>query len=187
MDEKTSDYVTVGMMGCSFVLALLGMFTSAWLVLDMQMWDEDIQYTVSLSSVNVIFDGEEESMSLSEVCLPDGGDLGMEFCSMQTAGTTAKVFIWIGLILCLYMIVISILPIAGKGDLVNRIPAILTMIASWAAGGMILAGVILWYLIAPTDGFDVGFSAYMTLFAGLLGLGSTFMNKFRLEVKISRR
>ncbi|MDP6899457.1 MAG: hypothetical protein QGF94_01295 [Candidatus Thalassarchaeaceae archaeon] len=187
MDEKTSDYVTVGMMGCSFVLALLGMFTSAWLVLDMQMWDEDIQYTISLSSVNVIFDGEEESMSLSEVCLPDGGDLGMDFCSMQTAGTTAKVFIWIGLILCLYMIVISILPIAGKGDLVNRIPAVLTMIASWAAGGMILAGVILWYLIAPTAGFDVGFSAYMTLFAGLLGLGSTFMNKFRLEVKISRR
>ncbi|MEE2812545.1 MAG: hypothetical protein VX627_05925 [Candidatus Thermoplasmatota archaeon] len=186
MDEKTSDYVTVGMMGCSFVLALLGMFTSAWLVLDMQMWDEDIQYTVSLSSVNVIFDGEEESMSLSEVCEVEGDDV-VEVCSMKTAGTTAKVFIWIGLILCLYMIVISILPIAGKGDLVNRIPAILTMIASWAAGGMILAGVILWYLIIPTDGFDVGFSAYMTLFAGLLGLGSTFMNKFRLEVKISRR
>ena len=186
MDEKTSDYVTVGMMGCSFVLALLGMFTSAWLVLDMQMWDEDIQYTISLSSVNVIFDGEEESMSLSEVCEVEGDDV-VDVCSMKTAGTTAKVFIWIGLILCLYMIVISILPIAGKGDLVNRIPAVLTMIASWAAGGMILAGVILWYLIAPTAGFDVGFSAYMTLFAGLLGLGSTFMNKFRLEVKISRR
>ena len=110
-----------------------------------------------------------------------------DFCSMQTAGITAKVFIWIGLILCLYMIVISILPFAGKGDLVNRIPAKLTMIASWAAGGMMLAGVILWYLIVPSAGFDVGFSAYMALFAGLLGLGSTFMNKFGIEVKISRR
>ena len=51
-----------------------------------------------------------------------------------------------------------------------------------------LIGVLLWYILLPDIGtVDVGRSAYLTVMAGLVGLGSIVFKKYEIDVVVVRR
>ncbi len=77
---------------------------------------------------------------------------------------------------------------AGVSWMDENVPDIAKSIISWAAGSVMLGAVLLWYVLLPDiGGMDVGMSAYITIIAGLLGLGSTVLEKYEISVTMSRR
>lgn len=66
------------------------------------------------------------------------------------------------------------------GMSMDAIPEIGQKVVTWAAGGLILAGALLWWILMPEfeDGMGVGMSFFMAMFAGLLGLAAPLMDMF---------
>ena len=186
MEEKMRKNVTTGLIGLSLILCLMGLFGSSWLTLD-DGSEMEMEGSMSLSEYHIGGGGIEMSMEFSEMCdMADGDD--EEFCKLATAGTTAKVFLWFGFLLTLLMVVMAILPMAGVSWMDENVPDIAKSIISWSAGSVILCGVLLWYILLPsTGGLDLGMSAYITIIAGLLGLGSTVLEKYEINVTMARR
>ena len=133
-------------------------------------------------------DGASLLISWSESC--DLNEDDDDSCAMATAGTVAKIFLWAGVILSLFMTIMTILPMAGVDWMDGKIPDKINTILSWTPGSLMLIGVMLWILISPNDvtaASDLGMSAYMAILAGLLGLSSTVLDKYEIDVKFTRR
>jgi len=183
MEEKMRKNVTTGLIGLSLILCLIGLLGSSWLKVDFN--DEDVEGYISLSEYHIEYDNIEVSMGFSEICDETEDE---EACELATAGTVAKVFLWLGVLLTLLMLVMAILPMAGVSWMDENVPDIAKSIISWSAGSVMLGAVLLWYVLLPDiGGMDVGMSVYMTIIAGLLGLGSTILEKYEIDVKMSRR
>ena len=202
MEEKMRKNVTTGMMGLCLILGMIGLLGSSWLVVDV----EDVEAKASLGGQYI--DSESAEMcemimgmtetgecdgawfvlSWSEACDLDEED--DDACAMATAGTVAKIFLWLGVILSLFMTIMAVLPMAGVDWMDGKIPDKINAILSWTPGSLMLIGVMLWILISPNDvtaAYDLGMSAYMTILAGLLGLSSTVLDKYEIDVKFTRR
>ena len=152
MEEKMRKNVTTGLIGLSLILCLIGLLGSSWLTVDYN--DEEVEGYISLSEYHIEYDNIEVSMGFSEICDETEDE---EACELATAGTVAKVFLWLGVLLTLLMLVM-------------------------------LGAVLLWYVLLPDiGGMDVGMSAYITIIAGLLGLGSTVLEKYEISMTMSRR
>ena len=202
MEDEKRRYITAGMMGLCLILGIIGLLGSSWLVaygettemktslgeLSQELESAEMcNQMVSMSGVAEC-DGATWVMSWSEACdvFDDDGDS----CAMGTAGTVAKVFLWLGVILSLFMTIMAVLPMAGIDWMDRKIPDKIKTILSWTPGSLVLIGVMLWILISPndvTDGYDLGMSAYMAILAGLLGLSSTVLDKYEIDVKFTRR
>jgi len=200
MDADMKEKITMGMMVGCLLLALVAMFTTSWL--------SDDDNNASLSTVYFKADSKTEcegiadlmdgyecdgtivsaTYSDAEAMCEDmaaafGGDDSecAEMGEAATAGTVGAVFMWLGVVVTLILVLMAVLPMAGVdtlNDLMGNLPDICVTIMNWAAGGLMIAGVVLWLLLIPDGDMDMGYSAYLAIVAGLMGLGSTGMNTF---------
>ena len=104
-------------------------------------------------------------------------DLQDDLCATETAGTMGTIGMWGGIICALLAVLIVTLPMAGV-EYLDNIPDIAKMIVSWAAGGLMLVGIILWVLILPGGDTSAGASLWMAVCASVLGLGAAAIDQF---------
>ena len=189
MDEKTRKGVSTGLLGLSLMLCLAGLFGPYWLTLNGYEGNSLVSWSLDEARLEV---GEERSSdSLSELCeleeeVVDSTDA--DTCAIARAGAVATVFLWLGILFTVLTIVHSYLPVEVLDWMDERIPESVTATIVWFGGAFMLIGVLLWYILLPDIGtVDVGRSAYLTVMAGLVGLGSIVFNKYEIDVVVVRR
>jgi len=189
MDEKTRKGISTGLLGLSLMLCLAGLFGPYWLTLNGYEGNSLVSWSLDEARLEV---GEERSSdSLSELCeleeeVVDSTDA--DTCAIARAGAVATVFLWLGILFTVLTIVHSYLPVEVLDWMDERIPESVTATIVWFGGVSMLIGVLLWYILLPDIGtVDVGRSAYLTVMAGLVGLGSIVFNKFEINVVVVRR
>ena len=189
MDEKTRKGISAGLLGLSLMLCLAGLFGPYWLTLNGYEGNSLVSWSLDEARLEV---GEERSSdSLSELCeleeeVVDSTDA--DTCAIARAGAVATVFLWLGILFTVLTIVHSYLPVEVLDWMDERIPESVTATIVWFGGAFMLIGVLLWYILLPDIGtVDVGRSAYLTVMAGLVGLGSIVFNKFEINVVVVRR
>ncbi|MDP7394195.1 MAG: hypothetical protein QGI14_03280 [Candidatus Poseidonia sp.] len=189
MDEKTRKGVSTGLLGLSLMLCLAGLFGPYWLTLNGYEGNSLVSWSLDEARLEV---GEERSSdSLSELCeleeeVVDSTDA--DTCAIARAGAVATVFLWLGILFTVLTIVHSYLPVEVLDWMDERIPESVTATIVWFGGVSMLIGVLLWYILLPDIGtVDVGRSAYLTIVAGLVGLGSIVFNKYEINVVVVRR
>ena len=189
MDEKTRKGISTGLLGLSLMLCLAGLFGPYWLTLNGYEGNSLVSWSLDEARLEV---GEERSIdSLSELCeleeeVVDSTDA--DTCAIARAGAVATVFLWLGILFTVLTIVHSYLPVEVLDWMDERIPESVTATIVWFGGAFMLIGVLLWYILLPDIGtVDVGRSAYLTVMAGLVGLGSIVFNKYEIDVVVVRR
>ena len=189
MDEKTRKGISTGLLGLSLMLCLAGLFGPYWLTLNGYEGNSLVSWSLDEARLEV---GEERSSdSLSELCeleeeVVDSTDA--DTCAIARAGAVATVFLWLGILFTALTIVHSYLPVEVLDWMDERIPESVTATIVWFGGAFMLIGVLLWYILLPDIGtVDVGRSAYLTVMAGLVGLGSIVFNKYEIDVVVVRR
>lgn len=189
MDEKTRKGISTGLLGLSLMLCLAGLFGPYWLTLNGYEGNSLVSWSLDEARLEV---GEERSSdSLSELCeleeeVVDSTDA--DTCAIARAGAVATVFLWLGILFTVLTIVHSYLPVEVLDWMDERIPESVTATMVWFGGVSMLIGVLLWYILLPDIGtVDVGRSAYLTVMAGLVGLGSIVFNKYEIDVVVVRR
>jgi hypothetical protein len=189
MDEKTRKGISTGLLGLSLMLCLAGLFGPYWLTLNGYEGNSLVSWSLDEARLEV---GEERSSdSLSELCeleeeVVDSTDA--DTCAIARAGAVATVFLWLGILFTVLTIVHSYLPVEVLDWMDERIPESVTATIVWFGGVSMLIGVLLWYILLPDIGtVDVGRSAYLTIVAGLVGLGSIVFNKYEINVVVVRR
>ena len=189
MDEKTRKGIATGLLGLSLMLCLAGLFGPYWLTLNGYEGNSLVSWSLDEARLEV---GEERSSdSLSELCeleeeVVDSTDA--DTCAIARAGAVATVFLWLGIMFTVLTIVHSYLPVEVLDWMDERIPESVTATIVWFGGVSMLIGVLLWYILLPDIGtVDVGRSAYLTVMAGLVGLGSIVFNKYEIDVVVVRR
>ena len=189
MDEKTRKGISTGLLGLSLMLCLAGLFGPYWLTLNGYEGNSLVSWSLDEARLEV---GEERSSdSLSELCeleeeVVDSTDA--DTCAIARAGAVATVFLWLGILFTVLTIVHSYLPVEVLDWMDDRIPESVPATIVWFGGVSMLVGVLLWYILLPDIGtVDVGRSAYLTVMAGLVGLGSIVFNKYEIDVVVVRR
>ena len=189
MDEKTRKGISTGLLGLSLMLCLAGLFGPYWLTLNGYEGNSLVSWSLDEARLEV---GEERSSdSLSELCeleeeVVDSTDA--DTCAIARAGAVATVFLWLGILFTVLTIVHSYLPVEVLDWMDERIPESVPATIVWFGGVSMLVGVLLWYILLPDIGtVDVGRSAYLTVMAGLVGLGSIVFNKYEIDVVVVRR
>lgn len=189
MDEKTRKGISTGLLGLSLMLCLAGLFGPYWLTLNGYEGNSLVSWSLDEARLEV---GEERSSdSLSELCeleeeVVDSTDA--DTCAIARAGAVATVFLWLGILFTVLTIVHSYLPVEVLDWMDDRIPESVPATIVWFGGVSMLVGVLLWYILLPDIGtVDVGRSAYLTVMAGLVGLGSIVFNKYEINVVVVRR
>ena len=199
MDAEMREKITMGLMVGCLLLAIVAMFTTSWLT------DDDVN--MSLSTIYAEADSKEEcemtadmmdgyecdgkmlSVSYSDaegaceaMAEAMGGDDSdcAEMGEAATAGMVGTICMWLGIVMALVMVLMAVLPMAGV-DAMDNLPDMVGMVASWAAGGLMLLGVVLWLVLLPDGDSSMGYSAYLAIVGGLMGLGSTGMNTFMAD------
>ena len=189
MDEKTRKGISTGLLGLSLMLCLAGLFGPYWLTLNGYEGNSLVSW--SLDEARLEVSEERSSDSLSELCeleeeVVDSTDA--DTCAIARAGAVATVFLWLGILFTVLTIVHSYLPVEVLDWMDERIPESVTATIVWFGGVSMLIGVLLWYILLPDIGtVDVGRSAYLTVMAGLVGLGSIVFNKYEIDVVVVRR
>jgi len=194
MDEGTRLRVTISMMGLCLLLGIVGLLGSSWLV-----HGDDAR--ASLRTLYMDVGGgcqlivEQTEMGdckrgMWAVAWSDMCEFDSDVCGMDTASTVAKIFLWPGVLLSLFSLLLAVSPTMRNRWEQVKLPDRGKTILQWAPGTLILLGFVLWMLFTPseaTSAFDLGFSAYAMIMAGLLGLGSTVLDNFEINVNITRR
>ena len=130
-------------------------------------------------------DGEvlSVSWSISDMCEDEdymGDDDAKDDCESQaSAGTMGTIGMWGGIVCALLAALILVLPMAGV-DALDAMPDMAKTIVSWAAGGLMLLGILLWYIMLPDTDAEtgLGMSGMMAIGAAVLGLGASAMDQF---------
>lgn len=199
MDGEMREKITMGMMVVCLVLALVAMFSTSWLVSEGDESEGEPDATSSLTTMYMELgsseecdgtvavydamgmeaecDGKELSIAWSEVCDEMDDD---DACDTASAGMTATICMWLGIGMALVCVLMAVLPMAGV-DAMDNLPEMAGMIASWAAGGMMILGLILWKIMLPDGDASMGMATYMAIIAGVMGLASTAMNTFMAD------
>ncbi len=173
MDNSMKGKIMTGMIVGAFLFALLAVMGGSWLSVD-DTGDADVDYT--LGGMEMSEGGITMDVDYSEMCDEMDDD---DMCSAASAGTFGGLFIWLGIIVTVVAGLMMVLPMFGI-DAMDAIPEIGQKVVTWAAGGLILAGALLWWILMPEfeDGMAVGMSFFMAMFAGLLGLAAPLMDMF---------
>ena len=161
----------VGLTIASLLFALMAVFGGSWLSIDE---DDDVDYT--LGGMKASGEGMTVEVDYSEVCDESDDD---DTCSLASAGTFGGLFMWLGIIVTIVAGLMMILPMFGV-DAMDAIPEIGQKIIPWAAGGLLLAGALLWRILIPEldTGMSTGMSFIVAMFAGLLGLAAPLVDMF---------
>ena len=173
MDSSMKGKIMIGMVVASLLFALMAVMGGSWLSVD-DTGDADVDYT--LGGMEMSEGGISMDVDYSEMCDDTDDD---DMCSAASAGTFGGLFIWLGIIVTVVAGLVMILPMFGI-DAMDAIPEIGQKVVTWAAGGLILAGALLWWILMPEfeDGMGVGMSFFMAMFAGMLGLAAPLMDMF---------
>jgi len=199
MDAKMKGMVMAAMSALCLVLGIMGAMGNTWLVPDSDEDMEGMEAGAGLTSSWVEMDagsaemcdatvdmmegeGDAEcdgsmltmTMSFSDGC-DDGDD---EACDMATGGMIGTIGMWAGVVCALLITLTMVLPMAGV-DAMDAVPENVTQIATWAAGALMLVGMLGWYFMLP-DGGDMalGMSGWMAGAAMSMGLGSALIGQF---------
>ena len=172
MDKDMKGKIMVGLTIASLLFALMAVFGSSWLSID----DDDVDVDYTLGGVKASEDGVTVEVDYSEMCDESDDD---DMCSAASAGTFGGLFMWLGIIVTIVAGLMMILPMFGV-DAMDAIPEIGQKIIPWAAGGLILAGALLWRILIPEleTGTGTGMSFLIAVFAGLLGLAAPLVDMF---------
>ena len=136
------------------------------------------------------------TMSISEMCdeaesdLADAKDAGLEgdalddaqesvddVCATASAGTMGTIGMWAGIVCALVATLMLVLPMAGV-DAMDAIPDMGKMIVTWGAGGLMLLGMLLWYLMLPDGDSSMGLHLWLAGAAMTIGLGAAATGQF---------
>ena len=136
------------------------------------------------------------TMSLSDMCdeaesdLADAKDAGLEGDALDDAqedaddlgaaafaGTMGTIGMWAGVVCALVATLMLVLPMAGV-DAMDAIPDMGKMIVTWGAGGLMLLGMLLWYLMLPDGDSSMGLHLWLAGAAMTIGLGAAAMDQF---------
>jgi hypothetical protein len=190
MDAKMKGMIMSGMMALCLILGIMAALGNTWLVPED---DEDMDGGYSLTAMHM--DMEEDGMCDLMVGMMDGGEcdgsvLTWSFsdacetteeddpCDMATGGMMGTIGMWAGIVCALMVTLMLVLPMAGI-DAMDAMPDMGKMITSWGAGGLMLLGIIGWWMMLPSDGeMAMGMSGMMGIGAALLGLAAAAMDQF---------
>ena len=172
MDKDMKGKIMVGLTIASLLFALMAVFGSSWLSID----DDDVDVDYTLGGMKASGDGMTIEVDYSEMCDESDDD---DMCSLASAGTFGGLFMWLGIIVTIVAGLMMILPMF-EIDAMDAIPEIGQKIVPWAAGGLILAGALLWRILLPELETDMssGMSFILAMFAGLLGLAAPLVDMF---------
>lgn len=167
-----------GMFMLSILLGILAVTGMSWLTVD----EEGVKANFGLNEGELTMDlyGVKTTLELDwrDSC-GDGKDmdLGFDTCEEAAAGITGAIGLWFGIILAAIASVMLILSLAGISAM-EGMPDIVQKIISWGAGGMMLCGIIGWMVMVPKLDSEMGYgmSFFMAIFAGLLALGTQFVD-----------
>ena len=143
--------------------------------------DDDTLYaTVSLS--DWCDDAESELADAKDAGL-DGDDLDDaqkdtdDVCASASAGTMGTIGMWAGVVCALVATLMLVLPMAGV-DAMDAIPDMGKMIVTWGAGGLMLLGMLLWYIMLPDGDSSMGLHLWLAGAAMTIGLGAAATGQF---------
>ena len=188
MDGKMKGMIMAGMTALCLILGIMGALGDSWLTLE----EEDSEATYSLTAMHMdaedaemctlmasMMDGAEcdgsmLSMSFSEVCDQTEED---EVCDMATGGMIGTIGMWAGVVCALIMTLSLVLPMAGV-DAMDAVPEMANKIAMWGAGGLMLVGMLGWYVMLGDGDAEMGMSVWMAGAAMSLGLGAAAISQF---------
>ncbi|MFL2968438.1 MAG: hypothetical protein ACJZ6A_04735 [Candidatus Poseidoniaceae archaeon] len=199
MDGKMKGMIMAGMMALSLILGAMAVFSNSWLTDDSED-DLTINYGLStIQQVgdmegmcdemgdmmeSMVEDSESEcdddeltwTASMSNYCdmMESMGDdaEGLDDCnSTVTAGTMGTIGMWGGIVCALLATLMMVLPMAGV-DAMDAIPDMgQKMIVTWGAGGLMLLGMLLWYLMLPDGDSSMGLADYSWLAGAAMSIG----------------
>ena len=185
MDAKMKGMVMTGMTALCLILGVMGVMGDSWLT------DEEADATHSLTAMHMDAetaemcdmmagmlggecDGADYSIAYSEVCDETDED---EVCDMATGGMIGTVGMWAGVVCALIMTLTLALPMAGV-DAMDAVPEMVTKIAMWGAGGLMLVGMLGWYLMLGDGDSEMGIHLWIAGAAMSMGLGSALISQF---------
>ena len=201
MDAKMKGMVMAAMSALCLVLGIMGAMGNTWLVpedeeegmdagagltsywVEMDAGDAD---TCDMMADMMEGDGDAEcdgsmltmSMTFSDDCEAEELDDYEESCDMATGGMIGTIGMWAGVLCALLVALTLILPMAGV-DAMDAMPDMGKMITSWGAGGLMLVGILGWWMMLPDGGdMTMGMSSMMAIGAALLGLAAAAMDQF---------
>lgn len=125
-------------------------------------------------------DGKEMTiiLEIATICEPpEGQEMTDECVDLLSANSRGSMGMWAGASCALIAMLMLVLPMIGIGAL-DQLPHIAKTVFSWGAGGLMLLGVLMWFMTLPDGDMSASTGLYMAVFASLLGLGSAFMGKF---------
>ena len=201
--------VMAAMSALCLVLGIMGAMGSTWLTPDysdeeQEMMDEmgmdsgaalnyawmSMDTEASESECEDAIEGAEDEMGGTASCDSDGVmtvempfsdmcDAGDdESCDMATGGMIGTIGMWAGVLCALLITLTMVLPMAGV-DAMDAVPENVTQIATWAAGALMLVGMLGWYMMLPDGGeMSLGMSGWMAGAAMSMGLGSALIGQF---------
>jgi len=206
MDAKMKGMIMAGMMALSLILGAMAIFSNEWLteedddvtdstglsnrMMTMDAGDSDTcdamipLYEEMMEDATVECDGADLTMTIgiSDLCelMEDGGETGDELDDCEaaaSAGTMGQIGMWGGVVFALLATLMLVLPMAGV-DAMDAIPEMGQKVISWGAGGLMLLGIAVWYLMLPDGDSSAAMGVWMALIAALLGLAAAAMDQF---------
>lgn len=208
MDAKMKGMIMSAMMALCLILGAMSIFSDAWLTETDDESGMDVTTNVGLSNYvttteyadsdtcegvkdlydYTVPDAENEcdgavfssTMAISELCEmaeETTGEADEDCESTASAGSTGSMIMWAGVLCSLVAALVLILPMAGV-DAMDKLPDMAKMITSWGAGGLMLLGVLVWYMMLPDGDSSASTGLFMAIGAAILGLGAPAMDKF---------
>ena len=195
-----------GMTALCLILGIMGAMGNTWLVPDSDEDMEGMDVGAGLTSSWVEMDladmgatSQSECEEFADEMTEEGGDaecdgtvmtMTMSFsdecdanddeesCDMATGGMIGTIGMWAGIVCALLITLTMVLPMAGV-DAMDAVPENVTQIATWAAGALMLVGMLGWYMMLPDGGdMSLGMSGWMAGAAMSMGLGSALIGQF---------
>jgi|GEM_PF-1537586 len=153
-----------------------------WIIIDRDVSESECEDTIEVTESGIGGTASCDSdgvmtveMPFSETC-DDTDD--EDSCDMATGGMIGTIGMWAGIVCALLITLTMVLPMAGV-DAMDAVPENVTQIATWAAGALMLFGMLGWYMMLPDGGdMSLGMSGWMAGAAMSMGLGSALIGQF---------
>ena len=155
--------------------------TTYWQTMDMGTAD-DCDMMISMvetdNAGDAECDGSELTMtaSFTDICDEEDDD---DACDMATGGLIGTIGMWAGVVCALILTLSLALPMAGS-DAMEALPDMAKTITMWGAGGLMLVGMLAWYVMLPDTDAEtgLGMSGWLAGAAMTMGLGAAATSQF---------
>ena len=152
-----------------------------WIIMDRDVSESECEDTIEATELGTGGTASCDSDGVMTVETPfsetcDDTD-DEESCDMATGGMIGTIGMWAGIVCALLITLTMVLPMAGV-DAMDAVPEMGKMIATWGAGGLMLVGMLGWYLMLGDGDMTLGTSSLMAGAAMSMGLGSALIGQF---------